>query len=518
MEAVNVPSVIDYTPKEEDADQGHTSLDLTELVELCALDDELFYQSFFPKTFRQPSVAKHFEMDDAINNPNYRLVHLKAFRGSAKTTRLRANTAKQIAYGSSRTILYVGASEPHAARSIQWLRTQLKFNTFFTNTYGLRIGRKDNETEVEVINEILGITTWVLGAGITGNVRGINFDDYRPDRIVLDDPLTDENAATVEQRSKIGNLIHGALRNSLAPISEAPNSKLIMAQTPIAKDDASDEAEGDPEWLTVTFSCWTDETAELPREQQVSSWPARFSTEELRKQKAFAAGRNKLSVFIREMEVRLTDPEKSAFKSFWIKLRTQRPPMMPCVIAIDPVPPPSQRQINTGFVDKDFEAIVVIGRMAQDYHILDYALNRGHEPNWTVAKIFEFYLHYRALRLVFKPVGYERTLKYILELEMKRRGVYIPVKTTTNTGMQKYHLIVNTITPLASYGHLYCGPEHVEFIEQMEQYPAVSNDDLLDATAVGLEDFVNPYLEVSEDGHAIWDDNVEDLVLEGRAP
>lgn len=505
-------------PYEPIPDQGETQLAIDELVKLAAVSDRIFFSSFFPRTFRQEFPEKVLEMAAAMDDPNYRLVNLRAFRGSSKTTLLRAKTAKRIAYGIGRTILYVGASEPHASRSVQWLRTQIKGNRLFYETFGLRMGRKDNDTEIEIINDKLGCTSWVLGAGITGNIRGINFDDYRPDTIICDDILTDETAATAEQRTKISGLVYGALRNSLAPISEAPDAKLLAGQTPLNREDPFELAKDDPEWLTITFPCWTPETMDLPVHQQISAWPERFPTEELRKQKLAAAARNELSTFIREMEVRLANPETSAFKGFWLLHRPKPARIMQNIIAVDLLPPPTDRAVAKNLHGKDFEAIVVIGREGEDYHILDYAKNRGHEPNWTVDTVLGMHQRWRSLRLVAMPVAYEQTFKWILEQEMKRKGYYITVKLLPRGKQSKFHLITNALSGIASNGHLWISPTMVDLIDDFTNYPNIAHDDLLDAIAVGLTDFVNPYLELGgEEGAGLPPDEPE-LELLGRAP
>lgn len=494
-------------------------LSIDELVKLAAVDSSLFCSTFFPQTFRQISPPAHKLMWEALDDPNIRLLNLRAFRGSAKTTILRAYNAKRIAYGMSRTILYVGASEPHAARSIQWLRTQIKKNTLFAQTFGLRMGRKDNETELEIINEKFGMAIWVLGAGITGNIRGINFDDYRPDFIALDDPITDETAATADQREKTSALIHGALKESLAPRSEEPNAKMALAQTPLHKEDAEEEALNDSEWTTIELACWTPETMDLPADQQISSWPERFPTNELRQEKVFATKRHRLSLFTREKECRLSSSETSIFLTAWIQYRERPAPMMPCIIAVDPVPPPSDAQIAKNLHGKDYEAIVVIGRQGQDYHLLDYQLHRGHEPSWTVETIFGFHQRYRALRIVFRPVAYERTLKYILEQEMQRKRYWMTITTLPGQTMKKYHSIINPLSDLASNKHFFCGSNMSEFVDQFTNYPNVAHDDLLDALGVGLQDFVNPYLELAEgDDYVVIDGEVPELELMGKAP
>lgn len=494
----------------------HVSID--ELVQLAAHDSWLFCSTFFPRAFRQPPASKHREIWAALDDPNVRLLLLRCFRGSAKTTLLRAYTAKRIAYGMSRTILYVGASEPHATRSVRWLSRAIKYNTAFATTFGLRIGSKDNETEIEVINEKLEQVSWVLGVGITGNIRGINFDDYRPDFIPLDDPITDETAATKDQREKTSALIHGALKEGLAPRTEEPNAKMVMAQTPLHREDAGEEALTDPEWSRVIFPCWTDATLEMPIEQQESSWPERFPSEELREEKRMAAVRHRLSIFTREKECRLSSPETSAFNAGWLNYRERPAAVMPSIIAVDPVPPPSDTQIAKNLHGKDYEAIVVIGRQGNDYHVLDYALRRGHEPNWTLDTIFGFHQRFRSLRVVFRPIAYERTLKYMLEQEMNRRRYWMTVTTLDKQGMKKFHSIMSPLSDIASNGHFWIGPSMVELIDQFTNYPNVAHDDLLDAIGIGLQDFVNPYLELTDGDYSILDVDAPELELMGRAP
>ena len=82
-----------------------------ELIKLCAVDSELYARTFFSNTFRQPSPSFAREIWEPLENPKIRLVNLICFRGSSKTTRLRTFASKRIAYGISRTVLYVGASE-----------------------------------------------------------------------------------------------------------------------------------------------------------------------------------------------------------------------------------------------------------------------------------------------------------------------------------------------------------------------------------------------------------------------
>lgn len=496
-------------------------IDPNDLVKLCAVDSELYCRTFFPRTFRQASPPFARDLWEPLEDPNARLVNLLCFRGSSKTTRLRAFASKRIAYGISRTILYVGAAESDAIRSVQWLRTQVEKNTFWARTFNLRPGRKWEETQIEISHGTFNHTIWVLAAGITGSLRGINFDDYRPDLIVVDDPQTDEAAATETQRNKVSDLIMGAVKNSLAPETEEPNAKLAMAITPQHREDISQQALKDSQWTSRVFPCWTKKTLDLPVHLQMSSWEQRFPTITLRADKLAAVKRNKLSIFKREMECTLISPETASFIPSWLNIR-EHPNSGPrgifSVLAIDPVPPPSPQQMQRGLQGKDYEAHYVWGRDAGKYHLLDYARSRGHDPSWTIATAFALARTWRVSSIIVDAVNYQRTLKWILEQEMQRRRIYYSVIPIAD-GMQKFARITNVINGLATAGLLWIGPEHTEFAEQFEAYGPTytGHDDDLDASALALQHIASPYLEHEAAG-AGSDSSIEEFPFARISP
>lgn len=476
---------------------GNEEISVDEMVQLAAISPQLFNSTFFPKTVRQLGAPFHDEMDDILDDPRHRLVHFRAFRGSSKTTRLRLFSARRVSYGFSRTVLYVGLSEAHATRSLNWLRGQVERNKLWTGTFGLRPGKKWQETEAEIINEKLGITSWFLGVGITGNIRGINFDDYRPDLIICDDILSDENTATREQREKIINLVEGALKESLAPRTEDPNAKLAFLQTPMHVEDASAEVEKDPQWTTRTYACWTPETLDAPLAEQESSWPARYPSEDLRRAKSAAAARHRLSIWVRENECRLTSPERVAFRPEWLNITDDIPDPSTTynVLAIDPVPPPSPLQMAKGFAGKDYEAIEVWGRANGNYYRHYGVQNRGHDPSWTVNTALQLARQFKVVKIRVESIAYQRALAWIFRQEMLRRGTFYQIDDFSSN-MKKYNRIVSTFNGDASHGRIYVHSSHTDFITQFMGYGTGDHDDILDAASMCLMDLINPVLEL----------------------
>lgn len=490
---------------------AETQIDTKEGVVLGASDPQFFYSTWFPKTCRMGFAPFHRDMDDLLESPHSRYINLQAFRGAAKTSKLRMYIAKRVSYRLSRTILYVGASEAHAVRTVRWLKAQIERNKVWASTFGLRKGGTWQDTQIEILVDTLSedgkdVTTesvWLLAVGITGKIRGINFDDYRPDLIVLDDVLDDENAATEDQRDKYNTLIMGAVKQSLTPRTENPEAKMIMLQTPLDLNDASTLALKNPEWVSGIFPCWTLATIGLPLEMRKSSWEERYPTEDLIKEAQAAIVSNDYSIFAKEKECRLITSERAKFKGANLRYWDDpgEPPLRhgTIVISIDPVPPPSEKQIAKNLHDKDNEAISVTMRQGGNYYLLAYELNRGHEPIWTAQTTLKFIRMFQPLRVVVEAVNYQRVLKGLLENYLKRHQIYIEVKPL-NDRRSKYNRIIGAIMDVAAVGKLYVSRKHLDFIRDYLTYPSVERDDLLDSVATGLAELSNPLFEGDDGG------------------
>lgn len=499
-----------------------TEVSLAEAVKLGAVDTDFFGKTFFPEAMRDKSPSFDKAIWASLENPLRRYVNLEVFRGGAKTTKCRVFTAKRIAYGISRTILYIGSNEGSAVRSVQWIRSRIEPRlgadgvrraTPYAQAFGLRPGKKWQEHEIEIIHSVDARPIWVLAVGISGTIRGINFDDYRPDLIVCDDLMTDENSQTEEQCEKIKELVFGALANSLTPASEEPNAKMVHLCTPMAPHDVSQTAKEHPLWTTETFGCWTEDTKDNPVEGQDSVWEERFPSAELRNQKMAALAVNRYSSFAREMECRLVSSERCAFRPEWLKFFDELPKGCSSVLVVDPVPPPSDAQIAKSMRGKDFESIAVVSRRGADFYVPEYVTSRGHDPNWTMSKVIELALRHRVQRIVVESVAYQRTLKWLLEKEMARRGIFWPVKDTGNDRRPKYTRITTALAGVASQGRLHVRRNQSELVLQFNSFGLGYRgpDDVLETIAIGVSELTNPMLELSDDDYDILDDNVPKL-------
>ena len=89
------------------------------------------------------------------------------------------------------------------------------------------------------------------------------------------------------------------------------------------------------------------------------------------------------------------------------------------------MPPPTEAQLAKGLKGKDYEALVIMGAMASNYYLLEYAVKRGHDPNWTIAQFFELSLRWNPSAWVVEEIAYQKTLEWILRKEMRDKTITI---------------------------------------------------------------------------------------------
>ncbi len=459
---------------------NQTPLSPSEAVNLGAVDGVFYSRHFFPKTCRQGTPEFHREMWARLDDSSKRYLSFLMGRGLAKTTTSRITASKRVAYGLSRTILYLGKSQDHAARSVEWLLKQVQFNHAYRETFGLEQGGKWTGTEVEIVNGLLGIRTRILALGITGSVRGVNVDDYRPDFIIGDDLCDEENSATPEARAKIEELWFGALKESLAPASENPDAKMVLLGTPLNGDDLNMKCSRDPEWCGMKVGI-------LDASEQ-STWPERWPTEVVLADKSAAIQRNQLSIWTREKQCELITRETSFFQEsnlqYWDVLPEDG---LTTVMIIDPVPPKTEDQLRRGIRDEwDWEVLTVMARWKKRVFVLETTKNKGHQPEWTLTEFWRLLDKWKPRMCFVDQVAYQKTLAWILQAAMRQRGRYVQIHEFPDK-RKKRDRILDGLTGVIANKELWLGRNMESLREQIASYPNVAHDDEIETVAVGAE-------------------------------
>lgn len=448
------------------------AIDAKEAVRLGATSLTRFGRIFLPKTFRQESPQFHLEMDEVLES-GARYVAFEVFRDGAKTTRLRAFTLKRIAYAISRTIMYISVSQAHAMVSLRWIKRQIDWNTRL-GPFALQRGEKWSDEWMEVRHGVDEVPITVLAAGVTGQIRGFNIDDFRPDLIVIDDVLSDENTATPDQRKKVEELLMGALVNSLAPASEAPHALAVFINTPFHREDAIEKCATDPEWVFRKYG--------ILDENNKSRWESRYPTETVLLAKQAATQRGRYRLWMREKECQIVSGEEKCINveklQYWDVLPDDN---FIKVLSIDPA--------SSDARTADQNVVMCVGMRGIDVFVLAYYATKGTMPDEAANYFFQLATTFAPImRAGVESVAYQRVLKWYLEQEMRKRRIFVPIHAVDDR-RSKADRITQMIPGLVALGHLYVHSSMKELIGQMDDYdPMVRDqpDDLLDALAIAL--------------------------------
>ena len=487
-----------------------------EVIQMASIDSIFYSRHFFPKAFRSDPAFFHPEIWQRLENPASRYVALKVTRDGAKTTILRCYVSKRIAYGTSRTILFVGKSEDAAKKSIDWLQRAVLYNSVWRQTFGIEKGKQWSGSEIDVYNSVLDINVRILAIGITGSTRGINIDDYRPDLIIVDDPCDEENTATAEQRLKISELFFGSLYNSLAPKADMPEAKMALLQTPLDGEDLIEQCMKDSMWTTASFPILINDQ---------STWPARYPTEELLREKQGFIDRNKLSTWMREKEVKIVDDSTTLFRNEWLKYwgsgedEVILPEGGTTYLAIDPTPPPKETaRVSSSRLNRLDDFVILAFKVYKGvFYLLEEWAAKSPSPEEWKNMVFEMQVRWKARRVIVETVLFARTLKYDLEREMQNRMHYFQVWPVEDK-RKKSQRIDSEISSIASSRNLVVHRSQRGFLEQYGNYPVVSHDDYLDALAIGRMGIIRGLADDDDPGQVRDTDDLEQRRRLRRAP
>ena len=485
-----------------------------ELWDLAAVDPLFYCQHFFPKTFRQESPAFHKDFWEKIENPDYDYFAAEIFRGGAKTTLTRVAASRRIAYLFGRNLLSVAINETMAVETLRWIKKQVEQNTAWAQCYKVRQGSKWADDRIEIYHDIGQCTVNVLARGITGGIRGINLDDWRPDFVICDDICNDENTSTEEQRNKTNNSLFGVVVPGLAPKVEAPHRKVALLQTGLHKDDVINQAHRDPAWTTVKYpKLYVDEHGSAK-----SAWEEMYPIDAILKEKENYVKQRRLHIFLREFELKIVSASGAAFDTNWLKYWTVLPVGMRTYIGLDPASSSKKKAHKT--------AIVVVGVFRGQTYILDYMSQVGKNPDeiweWLSAAV----RNWHPRQVAVETVAYQKMLAWYLRTKMQEHNFYFPIREYEDR-TSKPDRIRQAYTGIASNGQLYVHENHTQFVQDFGEYADDIDIDLLDAGAIAIK-AANPWMfkgtdrlgaDALDGEYEVEDErDIPALVYEGGAP
>jgi len=144
-------------------------------------------------------------------------------------------------------------------------------------------------------------------------------------------------------------------------------------------------------------------------------------------------------------------------------------------VTVDPAPAET--------VTSDRNAIVTCGISPRNQCIVLDVYARREKPYEVISYLIGLYLRFRPRVFGIEGVAYQKVLKYVLDREAQRLGIYLRIQELKAPGKHKQH--VKGLQPIMKLKRLFCHPSQQLLLQEMSDFPLGEHDDTADA--LGLQ-------------------------------
>lgn len=178
-------------------------------------------------------------------------------------------------------------------------------------------------------------------------------------------------------------------------------------------------------------------------------------------------------IFANQYQNEIVPADELVFKPEWLKYYESIPSNVNTFVFIDPAISLEEGADYTGI------AIVHVDEMG--YWYIPYAHRFRLTPTAIVDTIFKINDIFKPMCIGIEDVAYQKALLYMVDEEMKRRGVVIPVKGVNPGNKQSKEMRIMELVPRFEWGRIYLAKELTDLEDEMIQFPRGAHDDCLDA-------------------------------------
>lgn len=187
-------------------------------------------------------------------------------------------------------------------------------------------------------------------------------------------------------------------------------------------------------------------------------------------------------LFANQYQNEVIPEDAKVFKHHWLKYYSSIPTNVNRFAFIDPAI--GQRD------EHDYTGISVIDVATDGTWYLRLATRERLTPTEIVSKMFELQNQFQLKGLGIEIVAYQEALMYMLDEEMRKRKVVIPVKGIRRNQISKQTRILGLV-PRFEWARLLIAQGMRDFEDEYSTFPRGSHDDILDSIA-SLEELAYP--------------------------
>lgn len=359
----------------------------------------------------------------------------------------------------SRFQLIISADKASAVLQMQAIKDSLEENERIIEDFGEQCDPKlSNKWSQDYI--VLANDCAIMAKGKGGSIRGARYKEHRPDLVVVDDTLKDEEADSITSRKKVKDWFNKTVQ------SLGLNSLIVVVNTITHDDDLASSLINDVKndkkvgWLALRFS------AEKPNKEPL--WKERYSWQDLKdKEKNLGS-----IAYAQEFLSKPMNDEDRIFKSSWFKTvpLAEVPDNSLIYAGIDPA---------TGSHDQSAIVSIAKDRVSKKIYVID-AYGKTESTSKFTTRIIEKYRFYKHQRIYMEQVAFQSVYKEQIVTDGFNVGLSLPIKGVL-PGRASKSIRMQALSPLIENGLILFTPKCEELIEQLINFPTGKFDDLCDA-------------------------------------
>jgi len=233
--------------------------ELENILAMCIVDIKYTCGIIFPDIFYAEFSKLHQQIFDLINS-GHKKIAIAAPRGIGKTSIARAVVMRAILFRLQKFIVYLSNSATSAEMQTENLKRDLISNQQVRKLFGNIKNVIDKESSID---ESFSKSCWtaygeifILPRGAGQQVRGLNWNNHRPELVIIDD-LEDKNEIRSEEnRKKLKDWFWSDLMKTEDRYSDG--CIFIYIDTIKHEDSLLVDLMESPEWATIQLSICDD--------------------------------------------------------------------------------------------------------------------------------------------------------------------------------------------------------------------------------------------------------------------
>lgn len=364
-------------------------------------------------------------------------------------------------------ILIIGASKDDAELQMDNIRQAVENNDRILEDFGLLVGSPWNKGFLKLSNG-----SAVMAKGKGGSLRGRRNQQYRPDLIIVDDTLKDDESDSSVARDKVCRWFN----RTIQPLGT--DALIVVVNTITNEDDLPSRLLGDIKadrkkgWIGLRFSAEVPAGDEEPHGTPL--WPERYSWEEL---KRIQENIGSIAYAIEFLSRPMSDEDR-LFKQAWIK-RVRAEDIPRSLVMFEGVDPATGAH--------DMSAVVDIG-LDRKTGIIYVVGSHGKKesPQAFKTRLFQRYRQFRYRRCYMEAVAFQTVFKDEIVRDGAKEGLHLPIRGV-NPGRGSKSQRLMALSPLVENQIIQFGPGNEDLIDQLTGFPAAGYDDLCDAMYYGVQ-------------------------------